>query len=375
VQVLNKNRWLFILASLTIVGTLTLEGFSFTKFKKQKSQHAKSSAVLWRDPGNIRNRDLYYGPGSKALAPQPPFRFVKEVKEGGMPKFDIEDARGIKWRVKLGLEAQSETAASRLLWAVGYNAEESYYLDRARIDGMRKLSRGQKYVDGDLVRGARFEPRRENVKRGKEWGWSKNPFKNTRELNGLKTMMVLLNNWDTFKKNNRVLHDKESGEARYTVTDLGATLGAAGGFGARRSKSNVKDYERQRLVSKIDGDKVKYHYDLKPKKFGLISLVYPPYFFRQRKATNAMEKVPVSDAAWIGSRLSQLSDDQLRDSFRAAGYDRSTTERYVRALRSRINELDRLQQSQLASRPRRTHRFEVASTSNVRRVHSVESNK
>jgi hypothetical protein len=164
-------------------------------------------------------------------------------------------------------------------------------------------------------------------------------------------MMVLLNNWDTFKKNNRVLHDKNSGEARYTVTDLGATLGAAGGFGARRSKSNVQDFERKQLVSKIDGDKVKYHYDLKPKKFGLVSLAYPPYFFRQRKATNIMRKVPVSDAAWIGSQLSQLSDNQLRDSFRAAGYDRGTTERYVEALRNRINELNRLQQSQMASRP------------------------
>src|SRR5437773_10105563 len=140
VQVLNKNRWLFILASLTIVGTLTLEVFSTTKVRNRKSPDSKSHAILWRDPGNIRNRDLYYGPGSKALAPLPPFRFVKEVKEGGMPKFDVEDARGVKWRVKLGPEARSETAASRLVWAVGYNAEESYFMEVARIDGLRKLS-------------------------------------------------------------------------------------------------------------------------------------------------------------------------------------------------------------------------------------------
>ena len=159
-QTLTKNRWLSVLVIVAILGTLSLAS-SADKFKKSKRQHAdKKAAVLWRNPGNIRNRDLYYGPGSKALAPAPPFRFVKEVKEGGMPKFDVEDARGVKWRVKLGPEAQSETAASRLVWAAGYNAEESYYLDRARIDGLRKLSRGQKYVDGDSVRGARFEPRR-----------------------------------------------------------------------------------------------------------------------------------------------------------------------------------------------------------------------
>lgn len=350
---MTMKRWFLILISLSIVAAPSFEAFSNAKIKKPKRQHAnKSAAVLWRHPGNIRNRDLYYGPGSKALAPAPPFRFIKEVKEGGMPKFDVEDARGVKWRVKLGPEAQAETAASRLVWAVGYNAEEAYYLNRARIDGLRKLSRGQKYIEGDSVRGARFEPRRDNVKRGKEWGWSKNPFKNTRELNGLKTMMVLLNNWDTFKKNNRVLHDKNSGEAQYTVTDLGATLGAVGGFGSHRSKSNVQDFERRGLVGKVDGDKVKFNYDLKPKKLGLLSIVYPPYFFRQRKATNAMQKVPLSDASWIGSQLAQLSDDQLRDGFRAAGYDRATTEKYVRTLRNRINELNRLPQGPLAVRSR-----------------------
>jgi hypothetical protein len=271
-----------------------------------------------------------------------------------MPKFDVKDARGVTWRVKLGPEAQAETAASRLVWAVGYNAEESYYLERARIDGMRKLSRGQEYVFGNSVRGARFEPRRKNVERGKEWSWSKNPFKDTRELNGLKTMMVLLNNWDTFTKNNRVLIEKNSNERRYTVTDLGASLGAVGGFGARRSKSNLQDFARRRLISKVEGDRVKFNYDLKPKKLGLLSVAYPPYYFRQRKATNAMRSVPVSDAVWIGSHLGQLSDNQLRDSFRAAGYDRSTTEGYVRALRNRINELNRLSETQLAVRPRRT---------------------
>jgi hypothetical protein len=346
------------LASLSIVVGLSLEVFSTAKFKKRKKQHGqKSAAVLWRDPGNIRNRDLYYGPGSRALAPAPPFRFLKEDKKGGMPKFDVEDARGVKWRVKLGPEAQAETVSSRLVWAVGYNAEESYYFDRARIDGLKRLSRGQQYVNGESVRGARFEPRRKNIDRGKQWDWIRNPFNNTRELNGLKTMMVFLNNWDTFKKNNRVLHLKDSAgnktEAQYTVTDLGATLGAVGGFGARRSKNNVSDFERSRFVRKVEDGKVKFDYDLKPKKLGLLSIVYPPYFFRQRKATNRMQKVPVEDAAWIGARLSQLSDNQLRDSFRAAGYDRATTEAYVRTLRSRINELNRLRDRELALRQRR----------------------
>lgn len=352
-QAFTRRRWLLVLATLSVVTALSIDAFSNAKSKKRKHQHPGKSAELWRDPGDIRRRDLYYGPGARDRAPVPPFRFVKEVKEGGMPKLDVIDARGVKWRVKLGPEAQAETAASRLVWAAGYNAEEAYYVDRARIDGLRKLSRGKQYVSGDTLRGARFEPRRGSIERGKEWDWNKNPYKNTRELNGLKTMMVLLNNWDTFKKNNRVLRDKDTGETRYTVTDLGATLGAAGGIGSRRSKSDVRDYTRDRFVKKVDKDKVKFDYDLKPKKLGLLSEAWPPYFFRQRRATNRMQNIPVEHAAWIGGILGQLSDDQLRDSFRAAGYDRATTDAYVRALRGRINELNRLRQTQLATRQRR----------------------
>lgn len=351
-QSLRKNRSLAIIAGLLVI-TASIEVFSFVKADKKEKKDEKGTPILWRNPGDMRKRNLYYGPGSEALAPKPPFRFLKEVKEGGMPKFDVEDARGVKWRVKLGPEAQAETVSSRLLWAAGYNAEEAYYLNRARIDGMKKLSRGRKYVQGDSVIGARFEPRRENIKRGKEWSWRDNPFKNTRELNGLKTMMVLVNNWDTFKKNNKVLYDKNTGEARYTVTDLGATMGAAAGIGAGRSKSNVRDYTRSRLVKKVEGDKVKFAYDLKPKKLGLISIVYPPYFIRQHKATKTMNKVPVSDAAWIGSQLAQLSDEQLQDAFRAAEYDPATRDAYVRALRNRINELAKLSDVGVAQRQRR----------------------
>lgn len=357
----SRTRRLALVVSLALIAALSLEGLSSTiHAKKKKRQHARgSAAVLWHNPGNIRQRNLYYGPGSKELAPKPPFRFLKEDKEGGMPKFDVEDARGVKWRVKLGPEARAETASTRLVWAMGYNAEESYYFDRAHINGMKRLSRGQQYVDGESVRGARFEPRRDNVKHGKNWDWSKNPFKNTRELNGLKTLMVLLNNWDVFKKNNRVLQVKDGNkiEARYTVTDLGATLGSAGGFGGRRrSKSDLQDFQRYRMVRKVEDDKVKFDYDIRPKGFGLLTIVYPPYYLRQRKANNAVSKVPVDHALWIGSQLAQLSDDQLRDGFRAAGYDRATTEGYVRTLRHRINELNQLRQSELASRKRRVGR-------------------
>jgi hypothetical protein len=151
----------------------------------QKSRKGKESAgthMLWRDPGHIPSRDLHHGPGSPELAPQQPFTFVEEVKTGESPKFKVRDARGTVWSVKLGEEAQAETVATRLVWAVGYFAEEAYYFDEVRVNGMRRLSRGREYVSGNTVRGARFEPRRENVEEGPEWSWRDSPFEGSREM-------------------------------------------------------------------------------------------------------------------------------------------------------------------------------------------------
>ena len=55
-----------------------------------------------------------------------------------------------------------------------------------------------------------------------------------------------------------------------------------------------------------------------------------------------MRSIPVEHAQWIGTRLAQLSDEQLRDAFRAAHYDNATMEGYVSVLRARINDLARL---------------------------------
>ncbi|HKZ80792.1 MAG TPA: hypothetical protein VJ124_21140 [Pyrinomonadaceae bacterium] len=42
-----------------------------------------------------------------------------------------------------------------------------------------------------------------------------------------------------------------------------------------------------------------------------------------------MRGIPVEHARWLGSLLTQLSDEQLRDAFRAAQYESAITEVYV----------------------------------------------
>ena len=58
-----------------------------------------------------------------------------------------------------------------------------------------------------------------------------------------------------------------------------------------------------------------------------------------------MQNVSVENARWIGSLLTQLSDKQLHDAFRAANYDEQTASGFVAVIRDRINQLNRLSAS------------------------------
>jgi hypothetical protein len=300
--------------------------------------------VVWKDPGDIAARDLRYGAGSAALQPRPPFTFVEEDTGGTQPKFMVRDAAGVLWNVKLGIEAQSETVSTRLVWAVGYFAEEAYYVPEAVIAGLARLKRGGDEVKpGGVVGGARFEPRRDGHQRVGEWEWDENPFVNTRELDGLKLLMMMLNNWDARDANNKVVRvTTETGmETRYLVSDLGATLGKAGGWPSH-SKSDPEDFAESGFVEGVEDGIVKFDYSTRPTGLGTFALLYPPYFLSQRDVERGLKGVTVQHARWMGALLAQLTDGQLRQAFAAAHYDAADTDVYVGALRSRIHQLTAL---------------------------------
>jgi hypothetical protein len=316
-------------------------------YTQRRSRVMGPRPILWRDPGDIKSRNLVYGPGSPEIAPLPPFVFIEEDKKGESPKFIVKDARDVEWSVKLGEEAQAETVATRLVWAVGYFAEEAYYFDQATIENLPRLSRGRDYVaEGGIVRGARFEPKRKHLTKGPNWDWQNNPFEGKRELSGLKVLMVLLNNFDAREENNRIFYAEPSPqgrrEAHHYVTDLGATLGRAGGLGGKRTKNDLEDFLSTRFVMGVEDGSVEFDYDTRPTKLGHLSVLYLPYYRSEVKKEKTMRGIPVAHARWIGSLLSQLTDDQLRDAFRAANYYEDTMNSYVQALRARINQLTRL---------------------------------
>jgi len=296
-----------------------------------------ASGSIWHDPGDISSQNLRYGLGGQAHEAAGKFKFIKEDKAGTSAKFDIEDEQGVRWRAKLGEETKSETAASRLLGAVGYFSDEDYYVAELRVDGMQKLSRGNKFVSADgVIRGARLKRHKKQKKIG-NWSWFHNPFVGSKELDGLKTMMALSNNWD-LKEINNAIYEEEGGVRYYEVSDVGATFGRTGNP-FTRSKSNMKDYRGTKFIQKTALEQVDFSLHSRP--FFLAGIDVPNYITRT-KMQGIVKKIPRTHAHWVGQLLGRLSAEQIRDCFRAAGYSPDEVEGFATVVQGRIAELNQL---------------------------------
>jgi len=335
----RRQLWIAFSVVLTLSFCLPVEAYESAKNKVSRIETGGwTSASLWSDPGDISSLNLRYGSGGKAHEPAGKFKFVKEDKQGTSAKFDIEDEQGVRWRAKLGEEAKPETAATRLLWAVGYFADEDYYLPELRVEGMPKLSRGNQFISADgVIRGARLERGHKEQKKVGNWSWFDNPLVGTKELNGLKTMMALMNNWDLKEVNNAV-YEEGSGARYYEVSDLGATFGRTGNP-FTRSKSNLKDYRGAKFIQKITPERVDFV--LRSRPFFLTVIDVPNYITRT-KMQGIVKKIPRSHAHWVGQLLGRLSAEQIRDCFRAAGYSPEEVEGFAAVIQGRIAELNRL---------------------------------
>jgi len=304
-------------------------------------------AVLWRSPTDIATRNLFYGPGGKEHEPHNPFIFLKEDLDGTNPKYVVRDQDGVKWKIKLGAEARPETVASRLVWAVGYFASEDYFLQGVRVSRMpAHLHRGQKLVAAD---GSMHDVRLKRYLDGEEkigtWRWRRDPFTGTRELNGLRVMMALINNWDLKDVNNAVYEEKRGDgptgpERIYMVSDLGASFGTAeDNLPHDKAKGNLDAYSQTKFVRKITASYVDFQTPARP---ALIFLFNPREFFSRLRLRWIGKRIPRSDARWMGQLLAQLSPGQIRDAFRSAGYTPEEVESFSIVVENRIAELSDL---------------------------------
>jgi hypothetical protein len=301
------------------------------------------NAILWHDPGDISALDLLHGQGGTVDEPQPPFTFLGEDHNESSPKVDVRDAYGRKWRGKLGLEVNAEIAVSRLLWAVGYFVEEDYYVATATVPGIH-MSRGNKYVHGDQITAARFARKPDGEKKIAIWKWKSNPFLGTREFNGLRVMIALVNSWDLKDDNNSVYSDKKNGRQLFLVSDTGSSFGRTGlHFVNSLSKNNLTAYEKSKFITRTTADSVDFAAPAPSLSLLLETLGFGiKQYIRRENMLWIGRHIPRTDARWIGSLLSRLSHQQIEDTFRAGGYSPQQVEGFTRVVESRIRDLNAL---------------------------------
>jgi len=323
------------IAFVVFVLSLTVSAAVKEEHAKREEISASGPAVLWQDPVDIESRDLFYGPGGKGHVPHGTVTFVKEDLDGTNPKFVVRDQDGQKWKVKLGLEARPETAASRIVWAVGYCTNEDYFVRELQVLGMpARLHRGENLIGPNgFVRNVRLK--REDYKKIGTWQWRHDDFTGTRELNGLRVMMALINNWDLKDENNAVY--QVDGKRNYLVSDLGASFGAPGrAWPQEKSKDNLEAYEQSKFIRATTDSTVNFAVPARPR---YVYCVNPKEYMSRVHLEWIGHNVPRGDVLWMGKILARLSPDQIRDAFRAAGYSPQEVNEFAAVMERRIAQL------------------------------------
>jgi hypothetical protein len=333
--------------SIVIIGTAAVIScvyavwWAVSLYKIKRAGHAPLQTrqkKIWRDPGAVEQLNFRDGPGGAGGAPAPPFRFLKEHLSGSNPSLSTRDAKGRTWRVKWGDEVRSETFTIRLVWAAGFYVESAYFIPEGRIEGAINLDRARDCVGGDCAfKDARFELDEEGVEKMFDehgWSWNDNPFVGTRELNGLKIMLMLTSNWDNKDvrdvargSNTAIFHHRlgDGGiEARYLIIDWGATMGRWGTF-VSRAKWDPAGYEAQtqEFVKGVENGTVKWGYV-------------------GQRTEDATDGISVEDVRWLYRYVGRITDEQIRDGLLASGATAEEVESFSRSIRERINQIKRV---------------------------------
>jgi hypothetical protein len=318
-------------AVVWLLAVLMLSGDRGGVLARSYQSAARENRVLWRNPAPISARDLSWDGNAARVPPKPPFTFLEEDTSGTRPKVVVRSGDGTIWNVKLGgrpddeAEVHAEVAAGRLVWALGYFAEETYYVPSGIIEGVGKVRRAARALEPDgRFRSARFEKRPADVVRtGERWSFDRNPFVGTKELSGLMILMTMINNWDLGGTRNmtvlRAPGAEGTPELRYLVADLGATFGRMDGSTLirRRSKWQLEEFTKQAFIDRATPNALDLHF----------------------AGDGAIDVVPMEHARWFAGLVTQLTPDQVYQAFEAAGASPPEADGFSTRLLSKIRDL------------------------------------
>ena len=275
-------------------------------------------ATLWREPANLKTRDTFYGPWGSQHAPDPRavYTLLERKHSGVNLGMTVSDPQGREWNVKqappggLDHEGAVEVVVSRLLTAIGYHQPPVYFLPAFTV----KDDWGT-----HTEIGGRFRLKDTSLKEVDSWSWQENPFIGSRPYQGLLALMMMLNATD-LKDSNNTLYEHRTGdliEQWYVTRDVGAALG---------------DLHR---FAPIKGDPVAFARDpfIRGVRGGFVEFAYNGWY-----RDLVRDRISPASVAWVSGLLAQLSDRQLRDAFRAGGYDAQQADRFIATLREKISQ-------------------------------------
>jgi len=287
-------------------------------------------AELWQRPTDIATRDLYYGPWGAELAPDPTvsYTFVDRKHDGTNPGITVRDPEGREWHVKQpphndqGAEGPIEVTLSRVLSAIGYHQPPVYFMPSVTVA----------YGKGEHVEpGGRFRLTNKSVKHLGEWSWQQNPFVGMRPYQGLLVVLMMFNSSD-IKNENNALYELKSVEGPrhwYVVRDLGTALGETGKLAPQRGDPDI--FEREAFITGVINGFVQFSYHGWHKEL--------------------FQRITPEDVEFATELLSQLTDRQWTDAFRAGGYSPAVAERFIARLHQKIVEGQRVSRTASAASP------------------------
>jgi hypothetical protein len=313
-------RWLFVTIGPALMATYL--PFCAAEVRLTLAPGADSPARLWQEPRDLADRDVFYGPWGPERAPDAdsPYVLVALKHTGVNPGLTVRDRFGREWSVKQAppdsptSEGPIEVVLSRVLSAVGYYQPPVYHLSSFTL------------VDDWGVRrepGGRFRLKDKRLKDRGEWSWQQNPFVGTRPYQGLLVILLLFNSTD-LKNSNNSLYAYRTGEDVqhwYVVRDLGSALGDTGRLAPRRGDPEA--FARRALIKDVRNGFVVFHY-------------------RGWHQELVRDRITPGDVVWASELLGRLSDRQWEEAFRAGGYTTTTAAPFIRTLRARIAEGQRL---------------------------------
>jgi hypothetical protein len=306
------------------------------------------------------------------VEPKPPY-VITHAKVGGTnPGFQIKDANGVKWVVKMDpvacpqLISGAGAVACRLLWAAGYNlarivsfrfkpedisidpdleagkkeGEKPFY--QSQLDYM--LTQGFRYPDGSSSAEASLYLAGKSVgppnMRGQRHDDPNDIYrhKNRRELRGLYVLMSWLNSWDTKDPQNLDMFQgpDSAGYIRHNILDVDAALGAGGGG----PKPQIMGWEytidwgwmAKRMVTLGFLTEPWRHAD---ENTGIPSVghmeyeIYDPNAFKTLQSHPAFRERTPGDCYWGAKIVCSFSDAQIRAAIEGAHYDDPKATEYL----------------------------------------------